>query len=976
MKKILALLFAPLLAFAQTSVQKVGGGNNTLSNGSIVVGSGTSITTSGTGSISGNIVASSIPWAGLTAIPSPTLSVTGDGTAAFTLLAGGGATGALTLANVATGATTGSSTAIPVITFNNKGLVTAVSTAAVIAPAGTLTGATLAANVLASSLTSVGTISAGTWQGTALTGQYGGNGVANTGTTFTRAGNVIFSGAFASTFTFTGITGVTFPTSGTLATVAGTVSSITGTANQIVASASTGAVTLSLATTLASINSITAQSATNLVLNGGSSGVAATLGQGTNANFSVAPSGTGYIRFVPANETVAQNFFVFDDSASGFASFNYNYDPSFVNSPSGRRDRTWSWGYNVGPSGTRPVSGEPSSGWVLESDFEVSPGVHQFEQYWQMMDLSNNAFRPFSVAVVKANPITNVNVAIAGSSINFLSANGVTNWFNIGSTAVTTSLPVYSTTGTQVRLFNGDSGNGLRILSTGQPVFDQLTTNGVVTTSGGAGALNITTTTGSGSVVLAGGPTFTGGAVFAGAISGLTTISMSGQLTSTVSTGTAPFVVASTTNVANLNAATLNGATFAAPGAIGGTTASTALFTTIGASGLISANGGLTVTATSPGTDAFRITTGTGFFDFEPANTQLVIQGNNNNAITISTAGIVGIAQSTASSSISTGALVVSGGVGIAGAAYIGDVANVASTTEASGSSTGSFVTAGGVNVAKSLIVRSATASSSTTTGSGIFSGGVGIAGAIYIGTTLNVAGIAANFTGITNGMTLTTTGSTQISLVQSGSGTDGTAQISNNGGVLNVISSDYTGKTTNYRADLHSFYNRATGAHFVDISGATTAATVFQVFGTTDATTTASSGSLTTGGGLNVTKTAIAKHFGGQGTAPTGAVGTGAGTSPGSVTFDASANDAGGVVSVTTGTLPVATGTVFTVTFNGAYATAPHIVIAPANAATALLSGATMVVPSATTTTFVITAGATGLVAATAYSWFYHIVQ
>lgn len=66
---------------------------------------------------------------------------------------------ATTLATVATGATTGSSTAIPVITFTNKGLVTGVSTAAVVAPAGTLSGATLAAGVTASSLTSTGSLS-------------------------------------------------------------------------------------------------------------------------------------------------------------------------------------------------------------------------------------------------------------------------------------------------------------------------------------------------------------------------------------------------------------------------------------------------------------------------------------------------------------------------------------------------------------------------------------------------------------------------------------------------------------------------------------------------------------------------------------------------------------------------------------------------------------------------------------------------
>jgi len=52
------------------------------------------------------------------------------------------------------------------------------------------------------------------------------------------------------------------------------------------------------------------------------------------------------------------------------------------------------------------------------------------------------------------------------------------------------------------------------------------------------------------------------------------------QLVSTVTTGTAPLVIASTTNIPNLNASSLNGATFAAPGAIGATTPSTGAFTT------------------------------------------------------------------------------------------------------------------------------------------------------------------------------------------------------------------------------------------------------------------------------------------------------------------------------------------------------------------------------------------------------------
>jgi trimeric autotransporter adhesin len=115
----------------------------------------------------------------------------------------------------------GSSTAIPIFTVNGKGLITAASTAVVIAPAGTLSGATLASGVTASSLISVGTITSGTWNATVITGQYGGTGVANTGKTITLGGNLTTSGAYAVTLTATGSTNVTLPTTGTLASLAG-----------------------------------------------------------------------------------------------------------------------------------------------------------------------------------------------------------------------------------------------------------------------------------------------------------------------------------------------------------------------------------------------------------------------------------------------------------------------------------------------------------------------------------------------------------------------------------------------------------------------------------------------------------------------------------------------------------------------------------------------------------------------------------
>lgn len=72
------------------------------------------------------------------------------------------------------------------------------------------------------------------------------------------------------------------------------------------------------------------------------------------------------------------------------------------------------------------------------------------------------------------------------------------------------------------------------------------------------------------------------------------------QITSTISTGTAPLVVASTTNVPNLNASSLNGATFASPGSIGSGTAAAGAFTTLSASSTVSGTGFSTYLASPP----------------------------------------------------------------------------------------------------------------------------------------------------------------------------------------------------------------------------------------------------------------------------------------------------------------------------------------------------------------------------------------
>lgn len=124
----------------------------------------------------------------------------------------------------------------------------------------------------------------------------------------------------------------------------------------------------------------------------------------------------------------------------------------------------------------------------------------------------------------------------------------------------------------------------------------------------------------------------------------------------------------------------------------------------------------------------------------------------------------------------------------------------------------------------------------------------------------------------------------------------------------------------------------------------------------------------------LSVAGNIKTRHLIGQSTAPGVAGGAGAGTGP-TVTLS-NATDISGLINLTTGTTPSTGATVLTVTFNAAYGSAPNVVLFPANANAATLSGITMVYATSTTTTFVVTSGTTGLTGATDYKWFYQIIQ
>ena len=71
------------------------------------------------------------------------------------------------------------------------------------------------------SITTLGTIGTGVWQGTIVGPTYGGTGVNNGSKTITLGGNFTHSGAHTLGLTTTGNTSVTLPTTGTLATLAG-----------------------------------------------------------------------------------------------------------------------------------------------------------------------------------------------------------------------------------------------------------------------------------------------------------------------------------------------------------------------------------------------------------------------------------------------------------------------------------------------------------------------------------------------------------------------------------------------------------------------------------------------------------------------------------------------------------------------------------------------------------------------------------
>jgi hypothetical protein len=152
-----------------------------------------------------------------------------------------------------------------------------------------------------STITTLGTIATGTWQGSIVAGQYGGTGVANTGKTITLGGSLSTIGAFTTALTATANTTLTLPVTGTLATLAGTetLTNKTLTAPVIATIVNTGTLTLPTST-----DTLVGRATTDTLTNKTITGAIITAGSINNTPIGATTTNTGAFTTLNASGTI------------------------------------------------------------------------------------------------------------------------------------------------------------------------------------------------------------------------------------------------------------------------------------------------------------------------------------------------------------------------------------------------------------------------------------------------------------------------------------------------------------------------------------------------------------------------------------------------------------------------------------------------------------------------------------------------
>jgi hypothetical protein len=150
-------------------------------------------------------------------------------------------------------------------------------------------------------ITTLGTIGTGTWQGSVIGATYGGTGVNNGSNTLTLAGNVSHAGSFTQTFTATANTTLTLPVTGTLATLAGTdtLTNKTLTAPVIATIVNTGTLTLPTST-----DQLVGRATTDTLTNKTITGAVITTGSINNTPIGATTANTGAFTTLNASGTI------------------------------------------------------------------------------------------------------------------------------------------------------------------------------------------------------------------------------------------------------------------------------------------------------------------------------------------------------------------------------------------------------------------------------------------------------------------------------------------------------------------------------------------------------------------------------------------------------------------------------------------------------------------------------------------------
>jgi len=449
---------------------------------------------------------------------------------------------------------------VSTFTVNQQGQLTAASNTAITANAANLTGTALNANIVTSNLTSVGTLGNLTVSGNISAGNISAG--AGSGGNITGA-NLVSANFFTGTLTTNAQPNITSVGTLTSLTVTG---NVTG-GNLI----TTGAVN---AGTLAVTGTSNLGAVGNVTITGGTSGqVLSTNGSGGLSFISVSSSGI-------SNGTSNVNIPAVNGNVNISAGGNANI--LIVTST----------GVNV--AGTLNVTGNASLGNLVTSGSGGNIANANNVSANTFTSIIATGTAPF--VVTSTTQVANLNVATAGT----VTTNAQPNITSVGSlTGLTvsnaTGIVDFTTTANvtlgaiaNLHISGGTSGQVLSTNGSGGLSFVSVSSSSI---SNGTSNVNIPVVNGNVDITSAGNTTMviTGtGANVTGTFTASNNVT-GAQLVSTIAVGTAPFIVTSTTQVANLNVAT-SGTAVAVTGAAQGNITSVGTLTSLDVTGNISGN--------------------------------------------------------------------------------------------------------------------------------------------------------------------------------------------------------------------------------------------------------------------------------------------------------------------------------------------------------------------------------------------------